>query len=59
MNLIGSPPTQSGLTVGARLDRSTYKTDIKATDEEMLRLNHSRSSSCSEWNYKIQPRLIS
>ena len=59
VKLIGSTTTQSGLTVTARLDRRNYKTGIKVSDEDMKKLDIVRSRFHGEWNYKLQPRLIS
>jgi Rhodopirellula transposase DDE domain len=59
VKLIGGTTTQSGLTVSARLDRRSYKTGITVTDAEMDNLKISRSKFHGEWNYRIQPRLIS
>ena len=59
VKLIGSTTTQSGLIVTARLDRRSYKTGIKVSDTDMEQLSISRSRFHGEWNYKLQPRLIS
>ena len=59
VKLIGSTTTQAGLTVTARLDRGRYKTGVKVTDSDMAKLSIKRSRFHGEWNYKLQPRLIS
>ena len=59
MKLIGSTKTQKGPTVTAQIDRATYKTGVKVSDTEMEELKIVRSRFHGEWNYKIQPRLIS
>ena len=59
VKLIGSTKTQKGPTVTAQIDRATYKTGVKVSDTEMEELKIVRSRFHGEWNYKIQPRLIS
>jgi hypothetical protein len=56
---IGSTTTQSGLTGTACLDRGSYKTGIKVSDTDMEKLSIKRTRFHGEWNYKLQPRLIS
>jgi len=59
VKLIGSTTTQKGLTVTAQIDRASYKTGVKVSDADMEKLNIVRSKFHGEWNYKLQPRLIS
>lgn len=56
VNLIGSTRTSTGLRVTARLDRRTYATGIKVSDQEMNQLEIMRHPFHGEWNYTIAPR---
>ena len=56
VHLIGSTTTDTGLTVGCRLDTNTYDKGIKVTDAEMASLNLHPASFHGEWNYTIKPR---
>ena len=59
VKLIGATTTPKGLTVTAQIDRASYKTGVKVSDADMEKLNIVRSRFHGEWNYKLQPRLIS
>lgn len=54
--LIRGTTTETGLRVGATLNRKSYKTKIKVSDEEMAALNIQRHATCPKWNYTIMPR---
>ena len=56
VNLIGNTTTQTGLRIQASLDRQTYATGIKVTDEDLAELNLEKSEFHGEWNYRILPR---
>jgi len=49
--------SEGGLTVTAELDKQTYKTKEKVTDQEMKTLNMRRHKTRPDWNYIIKPRL--
>jgi transposase len=55
VNLIGSTTTESGLTVHARLDSSSYEKGRTVTDEELAAVNITPSRFHGEWNYVIRP----
>ena len=58
LELISHTQTRSGLTVTAVADTNTYQTGIKISDEELAKFNIIRNEFHGEWNYAIQPRLI-
>lgn len=53
--LIGSTKTRSGLRVKARLDKKTYPTKVKISDEEMRTLNLLPHRFHGDWNYTVKP----
>jgi len=55
VRLIARTTTAKGLKVMCRLDRRTYPTGRKVTDEEMERVNLERSKFHGDWNYTIRP----
>lgn len=55
VNLIGSTTTESGLSVHATLDTSTYEKGREVTDEEFTAVNITPSHFHGEWNYVIRP----
>lgn len=57
VNLIGNTTPATGLTIQASLDKGTYPTGIKVTDQQMQELNlHPAAFHGQDWNYSIQPR---
>ena len=48
--------TESGLCVRACLNRKTYPTNVKVSDEQMASLYLERHKICPRWNYPIKPR---
>ena len=56
VNLIKATKTRKGLQVEAAIDDRKYPTGEKVTDEEMARVNLTRSDFHGEWNYTISPR---
>ena len=55
VNLIGSTTTRTGLSIRAALDRHTYPTGIKVTDDELAKVQLRPADFHGEWNYKIIP----
>jgi transposase len=55
VNLIGSTTTDTGLTVHAKLDATSYEKGRKVDDEEMAVVNLKPSRFHGEWNYVIRP----
>lgn len=56
VNLISATKTQTGLSVEASLDYSSYEKGIKVSDAEMAQLNLQRDTFHGEWNYSLAPR---
>ena len=56
VNLIAATTTRKGLIVKAALDKRTYDTAIKVTDEELARLRLAPHPFHGEWNYSLSPR---
>lgn len=55
VNLIGNTTTEAGLTIKAQLDRNSYQTGIKVSDETMTELNITKHTFHGDWNYTIAP----
>lgn len=55
VNLIAKTTTAKGLKVVCCLDRRTYPTGRKVTDEEMMTVNLKRNKFHGDWNYVIRP----
>ena len=53
VSLIASAATTQGLKVQAELDRATYPTGIKVSDEELARVILKPAEFHGEWNYTI------
>src|SRR5713101_2819793 len=56
IELLNVTSTKEGLTVTAVVDKNTYPTGVKVSDEEMNSLNITRNSFHGEWNYTIKPQ---
>lgn len=56
VNLIGNTKTRTGLKVKAMLDKNSYETGQKVSDEEMKELRLQVHSFHGDWNYTLQPR---
>ena len=56
VNLIGNTTTKTGLRIQAGLDRQSYATGIKITDEVLAEVNIRKEEFHGEWNYRILPR---
>jgi hypothetical protein len=55
INLISNTATEGGLTIQAGLDRGSYPTGIKVTDEQLAAVNMTPDAFHGDWNYSIQP----
>src|SRR3954447_20811077 len=55
INLIANTATEGGLKIQAELDRGSYPTGIKVTDEQLAAVNMTPGPFHGEWNYSIQP----
>jgi transposase len=55
VDLIGATTTRQGLQVEADLDRGTYPTKVKVSDEDMAGLRITPHEFHGEWNYTIDP----
>lgn len=55
IELLNHTTTKQGLTVQAIIDKNTYPTKIKVSDDEMKSLNIIRDNFHGEWNYSIKP----
>lgn len=53
VNLIGATKTHKGLSVKCVLDKGTYETGIKVSDEEFNSINITKDEFHGEWNYTI------
>lgn len=56
VNLIGSTKTRTGLKVKAMLDKKTYETGHKVTDQQMNELRLKPHAFHGDWNYTLRPR---
>jgi hypothetical protein len=55
VQLIGATRTKKGLKIQAELDKSSYPTGKKISDEQMAELKIERADFHGEWNYLISP----
>jgi Rhodopirellula transposase DDE domain len=56
VNLIGKTTTRSGLKIEAGLDKNSYPTGIRVTDEELANVSLKKHKFHGEWNYTISPQ---
>jgi hypothetical protein len=57
VNLIGNTTTDTGLTIQAELDKNTYPTGIKVSDDDLKGINlFPAKFHGKDWNYAIKPR---
>lgn len=56
INLISTTTTRSGLKIVAELNRKSYETGIKISEEQMLSLSIQRHEKQPQWNYTLLPR---
>jgi hypothetical protein len=54
INLIANTATEGGLTIRAELDRGSYPTGIKVSDDELAAVNITPEEFHGEWNYCIR-----
>lgn len=57
VNLIGNTKTETGLRIKAKLDKNSYPTGIKVSDEKLAAVNLKKDKFHGEWNYTISPEL--
>jgi hypothetical protein len=55
VQLIAKTTTETGLRVRAALDKNSYPTGIKVTDNELASVNLRPAKFHGEWNYTIKP----
>jgi len=55
INLISNTATEQGLSIRAELDRGSYPTGIKVTDEQLAAVRITPEGFHGDWNYSIQP----
>lgn len=58
VNLIGHTMTQSGLEITAMLDENCYNVGIQVTEQEFESIAIHKSRFHGDWNYQINPRVI-
>ena len=58
VDLIGATKTAKGLKVRAKMDTNEYETGKKITDEELKKINITKSDFHGEWNYTIKPTIV-
>jgi hypothetical protein len=57
VNLIGNTTTDTGLTIQAELDKNTYPTGIKVSNDDLKGINlFPAKFHGKDWNYAIKPR---
>lgn len=56
VSLIKSTKTKSGLRVDSAIDKRTYNTGRKITDQELGNINIAYNEKMSKWNYSIKPK---
>lgn len=56
IELLSHTTTKEGLTVTAIVDKNTYPTGVKVSDQEMNSINITRDIFHGEWNYTIKPQ---
>lgn len=54
--LIANTTTRAGLKMRAELDRATYPTGNKVTDEELASIKRKRHQFHGDWNYTLPPK---
>lgn len=58
VNLIGHTTTQQGLKVSAEIDKNHYEIGIKVSDEDFQGIKLVRNIFHGEWNYQINPKIV-
>lgn len=59
VNLIAATTTSAGLKVHAELNTESYPSGLKVSDQELAQINIRRDKFHGDWNYEIQPRILS
>lgn len=54
---INTTTTSAGLKVKSYLDRRTYHTGIRVSDEDFRQLSITKGTILAQWNYTIHPRI--
>lgn len=55
VSLISNTTTRKGLSIKTELDKSSYPTGIKISNEEMAKINIAKAPFHGNWNYSISP----
>jgi len=55
VSLIANTTTKTGLRVHCRLDKRSYQTEVKVSDEQMSSIEIERDAFHGEWNYTVRP----
>ncbi len=55
VNLIASTTTDSGLRIKCGVDKHTYISGTKISDEQLQSLNMVKNSFHGDWNYMVYP----
>jgi len=55
INSIANTTTKTGLTIKAKLDKHSYETGIKISNDELAAVNIRRDKFHGDWNYTIRP----
>ncbi len=58
VDLIGATKTAKGLKVRATIDTGEYETGRKITDQQLKKINITKSDFHGEWNYTIKPIIV-
>src|ERR1700691_1139750 len=59
VSLIAATTTSTGLKAHAELNTESYPSGLKVSDQELARINIRRDKFHGDWNYEIQPRILS
>jgi hypothetical protein len=59
VSLIAPTTTSTGLKVHAELNTDSYQAGLKVTDQELDQIKIRRDKFRGDWNYEIQPRILS
>jgi transposase len=59
VSLIAATTTSAGLKVHAELNTESYPSGLKVSDQELAQINIRRDKFHGDWNYEIQPRILS
>jgi transposase len=59
VSLIAATTTSTGLKVHAELNTESYPAGLKVSHQELSQINIRRDKFHGDWNYEIQPRILS